>query len=103
MTRLLILRVHTDHRLGLGHVARALAIGEAWRAMGGQACLAVSGDDRARRVGEGQHPLRDARLDFEAVDLGEDLHQPLPVSLKDQIRKSWAEVKDGAGKPVAWK
>lgn len=84
MTRLLILRVHTDHRLGLGHVARALAIGEAWRAMGGQACLAVSGDDRARRVGQGQHPLRDARLDFEAVDLGEDLHQPLPVSLKEQ-------------------
>ncbi len=84
MNRLLILRVHTDHRLGLGHVARALAIGEGWKALGGQACLAVSGDAHARRVGLGQHPFRDAKLEFEAVDLGEDLHHPLPSSLKER-------------------
>ena len=31
MSPLLILRVHADLRLGLGHVARALALEEAWR------------------------------------------------------------------------
>ena len=82
MNRLLVLRVHTDQRLGLGHVARALAIGEAWKALGGSVCLAVSGDERARQVGQGSHPFRDEALPFEAVDLGAELHQPLPESLK---------------------
>jgi spore coat polysaccharide biosynthesis predicted glycosyltransferase SpsG len=82
MNRLLVLRVHTDLRLGLGHVARAIAIQEAWRAMDGQACIAVSGDARARRVGQGLHPLREERLPCEVLDLGDDLHAPLPEDLK---------------------
>lgn len=82
MNRLLALRVHTDHRLGLGHVARALALSEAWRALGGEAVLAVSGDHLARRVGQGLHPIREERLPLEALDLGEDLHGPLPAALK---------------------
>ena len=62
MSPLLILRVHADLRLGLGHVARALALEEAWRGLGGQACLAITGDDRARRVGGGTHPFLDQAL-----------------------------------------
>jgi spore coat polysaccharide biosynthesis predicted glycosyltransferase SpsG len=84
MSRLLVLRVHTDLRLGLGHVARAIAIQEAWRAMGGQVCIAVSGDERARRVGQGLHPLREAPLPCDVRDLGTDLHAPLPADLKAQ-------------------
>lgn len=78
----LLLRVHTDLRLGLGHVARALVIQEHWKALGGTATLAVSGDERARRVGSGRHPLMEEALPFPAVDLGEDLHAPLPPDLK---------------------
>ncbi len=82
MSPLLILRVHADLRLGLGHVARALALQEAWRALGGQACLAVTGDDRARRVGGGTHPFQDQPLACEARYLGEALHTPLPEEFK---------------------
>lgn len=82
MSPLLILRVHADLRLGLGHVARAMAIQEAWRALGGQACIAVSGDGRARRVGGGSHPFLDQPLPCEAVDLGENLNAPLPAELQ---------------------
>ncbi|MCE1205528.1 MAG: hypothetical protein LWW79_13095 [Holophagaceae bacterium] len=82
MSPLLILRVHADLRLGLGHVARALALQEAWRGLGGQACIAITGDDRARRVGGGRHPFLDQPLACEASDLGEDLHAPLPEALK---------------------
>jgi spore coat polysaccharide biosynthesis predicted glycosyltransferase SpsG len=82
MTPLLILRVHTDLRLGLGHLARALALQELWRAQGGSACIAVSGDDRARRAGSGQHPFLDQPMPCEVVDLGEELHAPLPADLK---------------------
>ena len=78
----LILRVHADLRLGLGHVARALAIEEAWRALGGSAILAVSGDERARGVGAGKHPFTGAALPCEAVDLGEASASPLPEALK---------------------
>ncbi|WLT32053.1 hypothetical protein [Geothrix sp. PMB-07] len=81
MSPLLILRVHADLRLGLGHVARALALQEAWRALGGQACIAISGDDRARRVGGGTHPFLDQALPCEAAYLGADLHTPLPKEL----------------------
>ena len=84
MSPLLILRVHADHRLGLGHVARALAIQAAWQAQGGSACLAVSGDARARRVGGGRHPFLDEPLPCEAVDLGESLDAPLPAALKER-------------------
>lgn len=83
MTPLLILRVHTDLRLGLGHVARALAIQRAWESLGGRALMAVSGDDRARRVARGRHPFREESLGCEVVDLGEDLHAPLPQALRD--------------------
>ena len=82
MSPLLILRVHADLRLGLGHVARALALQESWRALGGQACIAITGDDRARRVGGGTHPFLEQPLPCEAHYLGEDLHAPLPEDLK---------------------
>ncbi len=82
MQPLLILRVHTDLRLGLGHVARAIALEEAWKAMGGSVCLAVSGDERARRVGSGRHPFLDQPLPCETVDLGTEAHAPLPEALK---------------------
>ncbi len=82
MSPLLILRVHADLRLGLGHVARALALQEAWRGLGGQACLAITGDDRARRVGGGTHPFLDQPLACEASYLGGELHAPLPEALK---------------------
>jgi spore coat polysaccharide biosynthesis predicted glycosyltransferase SpsG len=85
MSHHLILRVHADQRLGLGHVARALAIEQAWKAMGGKSTLAISGDVRARRVGSGQHPFFDSALPCEAIDLGEDLHAPLPSSLKGDV------------------
>jgi hypothetical protein len=86
----LILRVHADARLGLGHVARALAIFEAWRALaavqGGGACtLAVSGDHRARRVGAGRHPFLDEALPLPVVDLGEDRLAPLPAGLDPTV------------------
>jgi spore coat polysaccharide biosynthesis predicted glycosyltransferase SpsG len=84
MSPLLILRVHTDLRLGMGHVARALALVEPWRALGGQACVAVSGDARARRVGAGRHPFLEQPLPCPAADLGEDLHAPLPAELKER-------------------
>jgi spore coat polysaccharide biosynthesis predicted glycosyltransferase SpsG len=82
MNPLLILRVHTDLRLGLGHVARALVVQEHWRALGGSACIAVSGDGRARRVGAGQHPFLDQPLPCATVDLGEDMDAQLPEELK---------------------
>lgn len=77
----LIIRVHADLRLGLGHVARALAIEEAWRALGGAATIAASGDDLARRVGSGRHPFTGAELPCEALDLGKASAAPLPKEL----------------------
>ena len=102
MTPLLILRVHTDLRLGLGHIARALALQGHWRALGGAACIAVSGDERARRVGSGRHPFLDQPCPCEVVDLGEDLHAPLPAELKargsvvlvDHWEATQAEIQD---------
>jgi len=80
----IIFRIHTDLRLGLGHVARALVLEAQWRALGGLATLAVSGDERARRLGEGKHPFLDQPLGCPVVYLGEDLHAPLPDSLKEK-------------------
>jgi len=77
----LIIRVHADLRLGLGHVARAIAIEEAWRAMGGGATIAASGDELARRVGSGRHPFTEEGLACEALDLGTDSTAPLPTEL----------------------
>jgi spore coat polysaccharide biosynthesis predicted glycosyltransferase SpsG len=82
MSPLLILRVHIDLRLGFGHIARALALQEQWRALGGTACIAVSGDERARRVGEGRHPYLDQDLPCPAAYLGEALDAPVPEDLK---------------------
>jgi spore coat polysaccharide biosynthesis predicted glycosyltransferase SpsG len=82
MSPLLVLRVHTDLRLGFGHIARALVLQEQWRALGGSACIAVSGDERARKVGQGLHPATGEPLPCPAVDLGEDLHAALPEDLK---------------------
>ena len=81
MSPLLILRVHTDPRLGFGHFARALVVQEHWRALGGSACLAVTGDDKARTAGQGAHPFTGQPLPCRAVDLGEDPHAPLPADL----------------------
>lgn len=78
----LLLRVHSDLRLGLGHVARALVIQEQWRALGGACTLAISGDGWARRVGSGLHPFLDQALPIPVVDLGEDPHAPIPHELK---------------------
>ena len=78
----LILRVHADLRLGLGHVVRALAIEEAWRACGGTATLAVSGDERARGLAARKHPFSGEALPLEVVDLGEASSAPLPQDLK---------------------
>jgi spore coat polysaccharide biosynthesis predicted glycosyltransferase SpsG len=82
MNPLLILRVHSDLRLGLGHVARALVLQEQWRSLGGTACIAVSGDERARRVGAGRHPYLDQSLPCRTVDLGPSLDAELPDGLK---------------------
>jgi len=82
MSPLLILRVHADLRLGLGHVTRAFALQEAWRALGGEACIAITGDERARRVGSGRHPFLDQVVPCATHDLGPDLHAPLPADLK---------------------
>ena len=84
MQPFLLLRVHADLRLGLGHVARALAVQEAWRAMGGATCLAISGDERARRVGAGRHPFMDQPLPFEAIDLGESPHAEVPQNQREK-------------------
>lgn len=84
MSPLLVLRVHSDIRLGLGHVARALALSEAWRALGGTPLLAISGDDRARKVGAGIHPLTGEALGIECVDLGLSPGAVLPEAIKDR-------------------
>lgn len=81
----LILRVHADQRLGLGHVARALALQEAWRALGGTALIAASGDARAERVGKGSHPFLDQPLPCEATYLGASLHAGLGKLKADVI------------------
>lgn len=96
MSPLLILRVHTDLRLGFGHIARALVLQEHWRGLGGSACIAVSGDERARRVGAGTHPILDQPLPCRVVDLGEDLHAPLPESLKSEARVVLLDVWDAS-------
>ena len=85
MSPQLILRVHADPRLGLGHVARALALQEAWRALGGRVLIAVSGDARAKRIGEGTHPFLEQPLPCESVYLGEDLHAPLGKHKADVV------------------
>ena len=86
MSPLLILRVHIDLRLGFGHIARALALQEQWRAQGGTVHIAVSGDERARRVGEGRHPYLDRDLPCPASYLGEALDAPVPEDLKAGAR-----------------
>lgn len=109
MQPLLLLRVHADMRLGLGHVARALALHEAWKALGGATCLAVSGDERARRVGAGRHPFLDQALPCEAVDLGESLHALVPealraraaVALLDQWDLAPAQIENLKPTPIA--
>ncbi len=84
MTHHLLLRIHSDLQLGLGHVARALAIAEAWQALGGSATLAISGDAKAERVGGGLHPWKEERLPLEAVYLGSDIAAPVPEALSSR-------------------
>ena len=36
--------------------------------------------------------------------MADDLdYVPLPASVKDLVRKQWADIKDGSGKPIAYK
>ncbi len=90
----LILRVHADLRLGLGHVARALAIEEAWRALGGTTTLAVSGDEIARGVGSGKHPFSGAALPCEVLDLGQAAHAPMPKDLTAKAKVALLDLWD---------
>jgi spore coat polysaccharide biosynthesis predicted glycosyltransferase SpsG len=78
----LILRIHSDVRLGLGHVSRALAVARPWEGLGGAVTIAISGDERAKAVGEGNNPFSDKGLGVYAVYLGEALDAPLPDGLK---------------------
>lgn len=78
----LLLRVHIDPHVGVAHVLRVLALCEPWKAQGGDVTLLVSGDARARRVGQGRHPLLDERLPCETRDLGESAQAPIPPEVK---------------------
>lgn len=81
MNQTLLLRVHTDLRLGLGHVARALVLAARWREQGGTVRLAVSGDEGARRLASGVDPFTAQPHGLEAAYLGEDLHTPVPEGI----------------------
>jgi spore coat polysaccharide biosynthesis predicted glycosyltransferase SpsG len=94
MTPTLLLRVHTDQRLGLGHIARALAIYAPWNALGGKAILAVSGDGMAQRIGSGLHPWQEQPLPMETVYLGEDHLATIPSTLKDQANLALLDLWD---------
>ena len=85
MTHRLILRIHIDPTLGLGHLARALAIHEEWKALGGQVTLAVSGDERARQVGRGINILQTSGLPTQIIDLGEDSLAPLGKGIQGEV------------------
>ena len=63
-------------------MTRALGLQEQWKALGGACTLAISGDDRARRIGAGRHPFLDEALPCCAVDLGEDQQAPVPEDLR---------------------
>ena len=86
MTPLLVLRVHSDPRLGFGHLARALVLQEHWRGLGGAACIAATGEGRVLRLGEGLHPFSDQPLPCRGLYLGEDPHAGLPADLKAEAR-----------------
>jgi len=107
MTHRLILRIHIDPTLGLGHLARALAIHEEWKALGGQVTLAVSGDERARQVGRGINILQTSGLPTQIIDLGEDSLAPLgkgiqgEVVLFDQWTSSREQIKEAAPLKIA--
>ena len=107
MTHRLILRIHIDPTLGLGHLARALAIHEEWKALGGQVTLAVSGDERARQVGRGINILQTSGLPNQIIDLGEDSLAPLgkgiqgEVVLFDQWTSSREQIKEAAPLKIA--
>lgn len=50
--------------------------------MGGTCTLVVSGDESARRIGAGRHPLRDEALSCRVVDLGTEAQAPIPEDVK---------------------
>ncbi len=101
MSPFLVLRVHTDLRLGFGHLARALVLQEHWRGLGGAACIAVSGDARARQVGKGLHPFDGQPLPCRTVDLGEDIHAALPESLRAEADVVLVDLWDATQADVA--
>jgi len=80
----LIFRIHSDLRLGFGHVSRAIAIVNPWMTMGGTATIAISGDERASRIASGENPFSESQLPCPAIYLGEAIDAPLPVELKSK-------------------
>ncbi len=107
MTRRLILRIHIDPILGLGHLTRAMAIHEEWRDLGGIVTMAISGDDRARQVGRGINILQTGELPANIVDLGEDHLAPLGEKLEgdivlfDQWTSSKEQIKEAFPRKIA--
>ena len=78
----LITRVHSDLRLGLGHVSRAITLVKPWMALGGVATIAISGDERARQITSGENPFSESPLPCPVIYLGESIDAPLPEELK---------------------
>ena len=78
----LILRIHIDINLGLGHLSRALAIVRPWKGLGGDASIAISGDERAKQLAEGINPLSGQPLPCPVVYLGESMDAPPTDDLK---------------------
>jgi spore coat polysaccharide biosynthesis predicted glycosyltransferase SpsG len=101
MSPLLILRVHSDLRLGFGHVARALVLQDHWRSLGGTSVIAISGDERARQAGAGIHPFTGQPLPCRTVDLGTDIHAPLPEDLKAEAKVALIDLWDATAEDIA--
>lgn len=106
MTHHLIIRIHIDPTLGLGHLTRALAIYEEWKLLGGKTTLVVSGDERAREVGRGKNILS-GELPPEIIDLGENSFAPLGKTMKgevvlfDQWTSSREQIKEAHPRKIA--
>ncbi|MCL1893970.1 MAG: hypothetical protein FWG02_07035 [Holophagaceae bacterium] len=78
----LIFRVHADTRLGFGHVSRAVALAPLWTALGGNATIAISGDDRAEGIVFGSSPFSGDPLPCPAIYIGNSIDSPLPEDIK---------------------
>jgi spore coat polysaccharide biosynthesis predicted glycosyltransferase SpsG len=90
----LIFRVHSDFRLGLCHVSRALATASIWKTMGGIATIAISGDRRAKLIAAGKDPFSESLLTCSAIYLGESINEPLPDHLKSEDTVALLDLRD---------